>query len=154
MPTESSAGIPAAEIAKVVEAVFATMLVLEVRECELPWFPNGEHLTAVLHMAGEWNGVVLLECDRPQACHFASRFLSIDQPSAVDDDVRDVLGELVNMIGGNMKCLFAPGIQLSMPSVVDGSDYCLRVCGAVLRERIAFQSAEGPIWVAILSTRS
>jgi CheY-specific phosphatase CheX len=105
-------------------------------------------------MAGEWNGVVLLECDRTQACHFASRFLSIDQPNAVDNDVRDVLGELVNMIGGNMKCLLAPGIQLTMPSVVDGSDYCLRVCGAVLRERIAFQSAEGPIWVAILSTRS
>jgi chemotaxis protein CheX len=154
MPTESRDGIPAAEIAKVVEAVFATMLALEVRECELPWFPNGEHLTAVLHMAGEWNGVVLLECDRTQACHFASRFLSIDQPNAVDNDVRDVLGELVNMIGGNMKCLLAPGIQLTMPSVVDGSDYCLRVCGAVLRERIAFQSAEGPIWVAILSTRS
>jgi len=154
MPTESSVDLLQTELPKIVVSVFATMLGLEVNECGTPWLPNQEHLAAVLHMAGNWSGAVLLECDRPQACHFASRFLSVERPTSVDDDVRDVLGELVNMIGGNMKCILPPGIQLSMPSVVDGTDYCLRVCGAAIRERLAFQSGEGPIWVTILATRS
>jgi chemotaxis protein CheX len=154
MPNELGTEILASELAQIVESVLATMLGLQVHEGGTPWFPNVERLTAVLHMAGDWNGAVLLECDRRQACQFASRLLSMDPPESVDDVVRDVLGELVNMIGGNMKCVLTRGIQLSMPSVVDGSDYCLRVCGAMVRERLTFQCAEGPIWVTVLATRS
>ena len=154
MPTEWSTEILPSELAQIVESVFASMLGLEVGRCGTPWFPNGDRLTAAVHMAGDWNGAVLLECDRRQACQFAGRFLSTEPPESVDDVVRDVLGELVNMIGGNMKCVLTRGIQLSMPSVVDGSDYSLRVCGAKVRERLAFQCAEGPFWVMVLATRS
>jgi len=62
--TESSAEILPSELAQIVESVFATMLGLEVGECGMPWFPNGERLTAAVHMAGDWNGAILLECDR------------------------------------------------------------------------------------------
>ncbi len=154
MPTELSTEILPSELAQIVESVFATMLSLEVGECGAPWFPNRDRLTAAVHMAGDWNGAVLLECDRRQACQFAGRFLSTDPPDSVDDVVRDVLGELVNMIGGNMKCVLTRGIQLSMPSVVDGSDYSLRVCGANVRDRLAFQCTEGPFWITVLATRS
>jgi chemotaxis protein CheX len=78
----------------------------------------------------------------------------LEPPAALDDVVRDMLGELANMIGGNLKSVLAPGIRLSMPSVVEGSDYSLRVCGAQVRERLAFQCAEGPFWVTILAMRS
>ena len=64
--------------------------------------------------------------------------------------MRDVLGELANMIGGNLKCVLAREVQLSMPSVVDGSDYSLRVCGAEVRLRLAFQCAEGIFWITVL----
>ena len=139
--------------AQIVEAVFANMLSLEVSKCGTPWFPGGDRLTSALHLAGDWNGAVLLECNRRQACRFAGRFLSIDPPEAVDDVVRDVLGELANMIGGNLKPVLTPGIRLSMPSVVDGCDYSLRVCGAKIQQRLAFQSAEGLFWITILTTR-
>jgi CheY-specific phosphatase CheX len=78
----------------------------------------------------------------------------MDPPETVDDVVRDVLGELANMIGGNLKCTLTPGIRLSMPSVVDGSNYSLRVCGADIRERLAFQCAEGLFWITALTMRS
>ena len=153
MPTELSVEILPGELAQIVKSVFATMVSLEVGECGTPWFPSGDRLTASVHMAGDWNGAILLECDRRQACQFAGRFLSMDPPDSVDDVVRDVLGELVNMIGGNMKCVLTRGIQLSMPSVVDGSDYSLRICGAAVRERLAFRCAEGAFWVTVLATR-
>jgi chemotaxis protein CheX len=154
MPSEVTVQILPSELAQIVESVFETMMNLDATQCGASWFPSADRLTAAVHLAGDWNGAVLLECDRRQACRFASRFLSMDPPETVDDVVRDVLGELVNMIGGNLKCVLTQGIRLSMPSVVDGSDYSLRVCGAEVRERLAFDSAEGLFWITVLATRS
>ena len=153
MPTELNVDILPSEVAQIVESVFETMLNLEAGESGTPWFPSEDRLTAAVHLAGDWNGVVLLECDRGQACRLAGHFLSVDPPGTVDDVVRDVLGELANMIGGNLKCVLTRGIHLSMPSVVDGSDYSLRVCGAEVRERLAFQCGEGTFWITVLAAR-
>ena len=154
MPTQLSIEILPSEVAQIVESVFENMLSLEVAESGTPWFPSTDRMTAAVHMAGDWSGAVLLECDRGQACRFAGRFLSMEPSDTVDDVVRDVLGELANMIGGNMKCVLTRGIRLSMPSVVDGGDYSLRVCGAEVRERLTFQCCDGLFWITVLATRS
>ncbi len=154
MPSELSVEILPRELAQIVESVFGTMTGLEAGECGAPWSPSGDRLTAAVHLAGGWSGAVLVECDRGQACRFAGRFLSMDPPDTVDDVVRDVLGELANMIGGNLKCVLMRGIRLSMPAVVDGSDYSLLVCGAEVRERLSFRCDEGPFWVTVLATCS
>jgi chemotaxis protein CheX len=152
MPTELTAGILSSELSQIVESVFENMLGLQASERDTPWFPSGDRLTAVVQMAGEWNGAVLLECDRGQACRFAGRFLSMATFGEVDDVVRDVLGELANMISGNLKCVLTRGIRLSMPSVVDGSNYSVRVCKSEVGDRLAFHCAEGPFWITVLST--
>jgi CheY-specific phosphatase CheX len=77
----------------------------------------------------------------------------MDPPDIVDDDVRDVLGELANMIGGNMKCCMPTGVRLSMPTVMEGRDYDMRICGSQILERVAFQCAEGHFWVTVLVTK-
>ena len=151
MPIKLNVEIVPADLAQIVESVLETMLNLEAHECGTPWFPGEERLTAAVHMTGDWNGAVLVECDRGQACRFAGRYLSIDPPDTIDDVVRDVLGELANMIGGNLKSILAPGLRLSMPSVMDGGDYSVRVCGAVVSGRLAFQCAEGPFWITVLT---
>jgi len=94
----------------------------------------------------------MFECTRSQACQFAGRILGMEPPEAVDDDVRDMLGELANMIGGNMKCTMATGVRLSMPTVMDGSDYDLHICRSQVRDRLEFQSDEGHFWVTVLSS--
>ena len=159
MPAELSIEIAPRELAQIVEAVFGSMMSLQVRECATRWFAAGDRLTSAVHLAGDWNGAVLFECSRSQACRFSGRFLAaaapaIDTAKTVDDDVRDVLGELANMIGGNLKCELTAGNRLSMPSVVDGSDYSLRVCRAQLRERLAFRCDGRPFWVTVIATRS
>jgi len=77
----------------------------------------------------------------------------MDPPESVDDDVRDVIGELANMIGGNLKSGMAPGVRLSMPTVMEGNDYDVRVCGSQLLERLAFQCEDGDFFVTVLSTK-
>jgi chemotaxis protein CheX len=146
--------VSAEMVAQIVESVFITMMDLEVFRGETPWAPSQDQLTSAVHLSGDWNGALLFECNRWQACQFAGRFLSMDPPDTVTDDVRDVLGELANMIGGNMKCALATGLSLSMPSVTDGSDYGLRVCGSEVQDRLSFQCAEGPFWVTLLAVAS
>ena len=141
-------------LVQIVESVFSTMMGLEVSPTDAPWNPSGNRLTSSVYLTGEWNGAVLFDCNPRQACQFAGRILSMDPPEIVDDDVRDVLGELANMIGGNMKCGMTTGVSLSMPTVMEGRDYDLRICGSQILERIAFQCIEGNFWVTVLSTAS
>jgi CheY-specific phosphatase CheX len=56
----------------------------------------------------------------------------------VDDDVRDVLGELANMMDGNIKSEMTTGVRLSMPTMVDGSHAGLHFCGSKVQERLPF----------------
>ncbi|MGA3009814.1 MAG: chemotaxis protein CheX [Terracidiphilus sp.] len=141
-------------LTQIVESVFTTMMSLEVSPTDAPWNPSGDRLTSTVYLTGEWNGAVLFDCNPRQACQFAGLILSMDPPEIVDDDVRDVLGELANMIGGNMKCGMTTGVSLSMPTVMEGRDYDLRICGSQILERIAFQCIEGNFWVTVLSTAS
>jgi chemotaxis protein CheX len=109
-------------------------------------------MTSLVSLTGDWNGAVLIECNPRQACQFAGRILAMDAPDAVDDDVRDVLGELANMVGGNMKSGMSTGVRLSMPSVMNGRDYDVRVVGSEVEERTGFQCEFGNFWVAVLVT--
>jgi len=150
MPAESTIEIHLSELAQIVEYVFRAMVCLEVSATDQSWIPEGDRLTATIHLAGDWKGALALECGHKQACGFAARFLSMERPEMVDDVVRDVLGELANMIGGNLKCVLAGGLRLSMPSVVDGANHNLRVCRAGVRERLVFECEEGAFSVAVL----
>ena len=140
-------------LVQIVESVFITMMSLDVSPSDASWKPTGDRLTSFVHLTGDWNGAVLLDCNPRQACQFAGLILSMDPPDIVDDDVRDVLGELANMIGGNMKCSMPTGVRLSMPTVMEGRDYDMRICGSQILKRVAFQCAEGHFWVTVLVTK-
>lgn len=142
------------ELTEIVRNVFETMMGLEVAATDMPWFHHPDRLTAAVQLSGAWSGAVLLECDRALACRLAGAFLSMAEPAEVDDMVRDVVGELTNMIGGNLKCALSDGIQLSTPVVVDGSSLSLRVCGAEVCQRLALRCDGLPLWVTVLSVGS
>jgi chemotaxis protein CheX len=154
-PAENSAenrseNIVAGELAQIVESVFGSMLNLEARESGSPWATQSPRVRAMVRLTSGWNGAVLMECDATQACRFAARFLSMEAPDSVDDLVRDVLGELANMIGGNLKCILQGGMRLSLPSVVemegDGPN-----AGRV-DHRLSFQTEDGPFGVIVISS--
>ena len=142
------------ELAQIVKSVFETMLGLDTVQTEAQWTPSRDRVTSAVHLAGEWNGAIVLECTASQACQFAGRFLSMHPPCAVNDDVRDVLGELANMIGGNLKCLLAQGIRLSMPIVMDGADDNFRLYWSEVKECLSFECDEGVFWVTVLALPS
>jgi len=140
-------------VALVAASVYETMLGLPVRQAPPGNEPLSTPLTGVVHYAGSWKGALLVECAREQALDWAARLLSLVPP--IDpEDVRDGLGELTNMIAGNLKPLLPPGVGLSLPSVVEGSDYSLRICGGNLAETLYLADPLGPFRIILLEVVS
>jgi CheY-specific phosphatase CheX len=81
-------------------------------------------------------------------------FLKRTPPSAVDDDVLDVMGELANMVAGNLKCSLLPGTHLSIPTVTQGPDSAMRLCGTRPIQRSSFETQLGPVWVTLFAQAS
>lgn len=82
-------------------------------------------MTAMVGLAGTYNGLVSVHIPWPLAISFTSLMLGMEV-TEIDDDVNDAMGEIANMIAGSFKQHLSKGgsdIQLSTPSVVNGSDY-------------------------------
>jgi chemotaxis protein CheX len=109
-----------AELSSVVRSVFNIMVDLDVKSTASETPVEDGILTAVVYITGRRPGAVVIHCPSSQACKFTGRFLSQEAPIAVNEEVLDVLGELANMVAGNIKCKLMPESQLSIPSVLEG----------------------------------
>jgi chemotaxis protein CheX len=136
-------------ISEITGAVFSTML--EISLCPVDRGPESERyeLTAAVYYVGAWQGALLLECSTEQAMEWGSRLMGLASPIAVED-ARDSLGELCNVLAGNLKPLLPQGVGLSTPSVVRGADYTLRVCNTTLCERLHFADPLGDFRVTLI----
>lgn len=138
------------QVEQIVGDVFRTMLHLEPASADDLILSKERTLTTAIYFAGSWKGAVLLECTDQLAFTSMEALMQLPAPLTVDDDARDSLGELINMIGGNLKCLLPPGSALSMPTVMDGIDCAIRICGANRCERKSFQCSAGPFRVSLV----
>lgn len=130
-------------IAQIAQDVFQTMLDYPVSCSEEESSQVTDAVTAAIFLSGTWKGAVILECSQSEASGFTARLMKISEPAGINDDVRDALGEIVNMIGGNMKSILPAGVSLSIPSVLDGADYAYRICGANQKETMFFRGELG-----------
>ena len=138
-------------LSQTVASVFLNMMSLEVEVCDAPRSTDPKALLAFVRMGGSWEGALLFECGPVEACRFAARFLGIDTPAGPTNDVRDVLGELANMIGGNVKFAVASGLKLSLPTVLEGNSESLRFTGTEPDNCLAFQSQDGSFRVTLVA---
>jgi chemotaxis protein CheX len=138
------------ETQQIVEDVYSSMLKMPVEKVHFAEMPQMPLLTASVHFVGSWKGALRIECTPEQAFEYTERLLGLEQPTEVNEDVCDAFGELANMIGGNLKAVLPPVVQLSMPSVVRGHDYAMRICHAVTICRLTFNSELGVFWVTLV----
>jgi chemotaxis protein CheX len=69
-------------------------------------------------ITGSWTGYVVYASSTQAARRAAGAFLAMDASEVSQDDLSDVLGELANIVGGNVKAMLPPGALLSLPQVV------------------------------------
>ena len=83
-------------------------------------FPDG--LTASIQISGAWSGAIVASFPPALARSLAAKMLEVDPDAASSEDLSDTLGEIVNMIGGNMKAMLPSPSRLSLPWVTTGHD--------------------------------
>lgn len=142
------------DMVRIAQSIFQAMLAMEVEVKDLEgqnWGDGG--VTASIHLGGAWNGAVFLQCPVSTACELAASMLGIEKPAAADDDVKDVMGELINMVAGNFKALLGGGTFLSGPLVVEGADYRFRILTGEPIARVELRTPAGPAVLTVVEVR-
>lgn len=74
-------------------------------------------MSALVSISGAWAGDVEVRLTPGLARRLAREVLQVEPRTSDDPDVRDVVGEVANMIGGNLKALLPEPCHLSLPHV-------------------------------------
>jgi chemotaxis protein CheX len=82
---------------------------------------SGVDVSASVSLTGAWDGHVLVSCSTTAAREAAAAFLGMEPTEVSDEDMTDVMGELANIVGGNVKSMLPPSTAVSLPHVVTGA---------------------------------
>ncbi|RII29985.1 MAG: chemotaxis protein CheX [Geobacter sp.] len=110
--------------------VFSTMVMMDPADD----YPIKEPLnrfrcsiTGMVGFAGTYSGVVSIHCPVALALKITSSMLGMECEE-VNEDLNDAIGEIANMLGGNVKQVLSKGgldVKLSIPTVISGEDYTI-----------------------------
>ncbi len=105
------------EIREIAENIWGAMLALpiELGEAEAP-----EYVTGCVDISGGWHGSVAVELSTGLARQVAATLFAMEPGEVTEAEVRDAVGEMANMIGGNVKALMPGSCRLSLPAVASG----------------------------------
>lgn len=140
------------DIFQLVESIWSSVLGLEVRHNagEVTLEARERFLTGCVQITGDWEGAVVLHCSAELSRLVRSIMFEVEPEDGTADEAEDALGELTNMIAGNLKSLL-PGIcYLSLPIVVNGLDYRTIVPGSQLVSQVAFECQSQLFMVMLL----
>ncbi len=100
---------------------------------DLPNEESQREVSASVSVTGAWWGHVEIRCSKTAARQAAAALFGLGDAEASNDDVTDAVGELANIIGGNVKSLLPEPCALSLPHVLfDGDNRwpdVVQVCG-------------------------
>jgi chemotaxis protein CheX len=143
------------EIVKGAQDVFSTMLMVDL-ESEKPILnKRGEiksNLTSMIGLGGGIRGVLAVHCPATVAKAITSGFLGMEVEE-LDDDVKDAIGEIANMVAGNLKVAYATNavnIELAIPTSIVGESFS--VSGATNAQRIIvpLKMAGERFWIELM----
>lgn len=133
--------------------VFNTMLSMEivvshqVAQSEL----EGMRTVGAVSFAGDAMGLINIHVTSDFSKQMAAVMLDMDVNEVdVETDVNDVIGELSNIVGGNLKSIFSDvGLQceLSTPSITSGSGFKIESMNMERYERFAFSFQDDVFFV-------
>jgi flagellar motor switch protein FliN len=134
---------------------FSTMLSMEIGpvEAEPPPGTGIQRMVGALNFAGNVTGIFNVQLTLDFGRRMAASLLGME-PEAVDpgSDVRDLVAEVTNIVGGNLKsALNDAGLHcvLSTPSITYGTDFSIRSLNMDRFDRFVFQCDDQVLIVEI-----
>jgi chemotaxis protein CheX len=117
--------------------------------------PDGGDVTVgCVTVTGAWQGSVRLACPAPLAQMAASAMFDLPAAQVDDEQVADALGELTNMIGGNLKSPIPGPSRLSMPTVTVGASSTVPMPHAALLSTVSLACEGLPLTVSVWRMRA
>jgi chemotaxis protein CheX len=129
------------------ENIWTTMLGLTLDGAPAP--DAEAYITGCVQITGDWQGAVTVELAAPLARRAAAALFAMEPAEVGDGEIIDAVGELANMLGGNVKALMEGGCQLSLPTVVQGREYVLSVSKGRLAATAAMSSDADSLRVSV-----
>jgi len=128
------------------QEVFDTMLSMDLSEQPSRDLCGTSRIVGSVSLAGKISGTINIHVTDPFAHHITANMLGMELDEIdSDEEVHDVIGELSNMIGGDLKsrlCDAGFTCELSIPSITSGKDFCIESRGWAVNERVYFQYRE------------
>ncbi len=136
------------------QSVFDTMLMMPLTPGSIlaeKVYTFQKSISAMLGFAGEIQGMLTIHCPQEVAFTITSALLGVDVDT-INEDVKDTIGELANMILGGIKDGFTEqGIQinLAIPTVLAGRSYRISGMTDALWITVPFYLDEGEFLVEL-----
>jgi len=148
------------DIQEIAQMIWATLFDLPLEEAADPELSGSSTVTSFVHIDGAWRGVVMLQCPMALAVTLTSEMFDGTRahdgdppPEPPEADVRDALGEIANMVAGNVKALLPEPCTISLPAVALGSDDTVSVPGTSPVTSVPFTCDDHPFVITLLERR-
>ena len=140
------------QILEISQEIWESLLGMEIEPSDASgnsFSDSKRTVTGFVNIGGAWQGTILLEVSDTLSQQFAATMLGISPDEVSEQDVADALGELTNMVGGNIKSLLPAPSNLSIPSVAEGSDYSIWAPGTDLLAQVTLRCAGQPMLITV-----
>ncbi len=127
--------------------IFSSMVMMEINVKEIMDVhgPLHDTITGMIGLAGTHKGVLAVHIPYSVAMAITSSFLMMDV-TEINEDVHDAVGEIANMLGGNIKTILSENgrdIDLSLPTTIAGSEYSFSSDKEVEKVIVEFDTGKG-----------
>jgi len=135
-------------ITNAVSDVFDTMLSMEVETVAANQSENqnGSHIVGTVSFAGVVMGNLNMHINNEFAREMTAAMLGMETDEIDgDEEVHDVIGEVCNMIGGDLKSRLCDSnltCELSIPSITSGNEFSIESRGWDRSESYAFRNKQ------------
>lgn len=135
------------DICAVVEMVMKEMTEMPVEPCAA--HPRPLDLTGYeVEISGAFNGRVVFEASSETALEIASRMLSIETAETTEGDLQEVMAELTNMIGGNVKSLLPGPSVMSIPKCLTTDIAAIEQLSSDSQSTVVLCGGQ-PLWITL-----
>lgn len=139
------------DVAQIVQEVFSSMLALKVEPIDIAIDLDSADsaVAGSVGVSGATDCLISMEMQEQAARSVAAAMFGLEASEVSDDDIADAVGELTNMVGGNIKSLLPEPSTLSLPVVAHGRIPTLKVVGGKILLNQTFLSGEEPVFVTV-----
>jgi len=143
------------EIITGTQDVFSTMLMVDLvseaaienQKCRVK-----SNLTSMIGLGGGVKGVLAIHCPASAAKAITGAFLGMEVDE-LNDDVKDAIGEIANMVAGNLKVACAKrdiDVKLAIPTSIVGESFSVSGMVDAKLVIVPFKMAEEIFWVELM----